>query len=122
MTCLSPVALCGAALPLLLGLVLAQTPTSQPPVSQTPTYTREVQPILQAACVSCHRSGGIAPFSLETYQAAAPKASLIVNVTAQRQMPPWMPGGKTPPLKYARTLTDEQIRTLAAWAAAGAKE
>ena len=86
-----------------------------------PTYSADIQPIMQANCAGCHRSGGIAPFALQTYDDAASKAPLIAAVTGERRMPPWMPGGKTPPLKYARTLTDAQIEQIAAWVSGGAR-
>ena len=38
-----------------------------------PTYNRDVAPILDAKCASCHRLGGIAPFPLTT-AADAPRA------------------------------------------------
>lgn len=106
---------------LLLASSLAQVSTA-PATPATPSYRADIQPILDAQCAACHRPGGIAPFALQTYQDAAPRAALIAAVTGARIMPPWMPGGKTPPLKYARVLTDAQIKTLADWAASGARE
>jgi len=85
-----------------------------------PTYQNDVQPILERQCQGCHRDGGIAPFSLEGYARASQKAALIAAVTQARYMPPWMPGPKTPALKYERKLTDDEIKVLGAWAAASA--
>lgn len=109
--------LVGVGLPA-LGVGLAQGGVGQ----AAPTFTRDVQPIVQAQCVSCHRAGGIAPFALETYPQARAMAKAMAAATTARVMPPWMPGGKTPPLKYERKLTDAQIQTIAAWAAAGAPQ
>ncbi|GEM47283.1 c-type cytochrome [Deinococcus cellulosilyticus] len=100
------------------GAVFTETETLTP----RPTYQKDTQPILQKHCVACHSTGGIAPFSLESFQAAASRADLIAYVTTEKIMPPWMPGGKTPPLKNERKLTDHEIQTLALWAAAGAPE
>src|SRR5262245_33849054 len=50
------------------------------------TFTRDVAPILFAACVSCHRPEGIAPFSLLTYGDAKSHAAVIVEVTRDRVM------------------------------------
>ena len=37
--------------------------------NQTPvTFTKDVAPILQRSCQSCHRPGAVAPMSLMTYQ------------------------------------------------------
>ena len=57
--------------------------------STGPTFHRDVEPILQASCQSCHRAGGIAPFSLVTYDDAKTAAALIASTTAARTMPPW---------------------------------
>src|SRR4051812_46058089 len=57
-----------------------------------PTYYANVAPILDAKCASCHRSGGIAPFSLTTAKGARAHAAGIVRMTKAGLMPPWMPG------------------------------
>ncbi|NNL30804.1 MAG: hypothetical protein HKO77_07260, partial [Gemmatimonadetes bacterium] len=38
------------------------------------TFSRDIAPVFQRSCVHCHRSGGVAPFSLETYEDARPMA------------------------------------------------
>ncbi len=54
----------------------------------TPTFTKDVAPILFANCSSCHRSGEIGPFSLLTYQDARKRAGLIAQITEEKVMPP----------------------------------
>ena|SRR5438552_17823472 len=54
-----------------------------------PNFYREVLPILQAHCQSCHRPGEIAPFSLMTYREARPWAQAIGVAVESRKMPPW---------------------------------
>jgi Copper type II ascorbate-dependent monooxygenase, C-terminal domain len=92
---------------------------SSPP---TPTYYRDVAPILDEKCTTCHRLGGIAPFPLTTEAAAKANASGIVRMTQAGAMPPWMPGPDSAPLRGRdlRRLTRRELATLAAWAAAGA--
>jgi hypothetical protein len=85
-----------------------------------PTFSREVAPILYRQCVSCHRPGGVAPFSLVSYADAAKRAPLIATVTHQRYMPPWLP--REPRFQHERRLTESEIATLARWAGAGAPE
>jgi len=60
-------------------LTTAQEAAGQPPV----TFTKDVAPILFAHCVTCHRPGDIAPFSLLTYQDARPWAAAIARITDQ---------------------------------------
>src|SRR5437667_12897717 len=55
----------------------------------TPTFNKDIAPILYQNCAICHRPGEVAPFSLLTYQDAAKRARLIATVTERRYMPPW---------------------------------
>ena len=56
--------------------------------SNAPTYYySDVLPILRQHCVACHRGGGIAPMSFETYEGARRYAYLIRNVTQDKSMP-----------------------------------
>src|SRR5689334_1405816 len=56
--------------------------------SESPTYYKNVAPILQANCQSCHRPGVVAPMSLLTYESSRPYAKAIKNAVVKRQMPP----------------------------------
>jgi mono/diheme cytochrome c family protein len=85
-----------------------------------PTYTSEVEPILRRQCVGCHRSGDIAPFTLDTYDAARQSGRAIADATARRYMPPWKPvAGIGGPFAGARSLTNDEIATIAKWVEAG---
>ena len=85
------------------------------------TFYKDVAPILNNHCVTCHRPGEVAPFSLTTYGQARRWAGDIKEYTENRQMPPWMPAVSLP-MKGERKLTAAEIGTLAAWADAGAPE
>jgi hypothetical protein len=92
-----------------------------------PTFHRDVEPLLQAHCLKCHQPGGIAPFSLVTYDDAQSMAPAIVVETGARRMPPW--GAQDTPeckprLPWNRDerLSDVEIKTIADWSAAGAPE
>ncbi len=85
-----------------------------------PTFSHDVAPILYNRCVSCHRSGGVAPFALLTYADAAKRAKLIATVTAKRYMPPWLPS--EPQVQHERRLSQAEIDSLVHWADGGAPE
>ena len=53
------------------------------------TFTRDVAPILQQKCQTCHRVGSMAPMSLVTYQETRPWARSIRARVQSREMPPW---------------------------------
>ncbi len=84
------------------------------------TYSKDVAPILFANCVICHRDGEIAPFSLVTYNDAAKRSRQISRVVQRKLMPPWLPSQTHGEFEEQRTLTDEQIQVLQAWADSGA--
>jgi hypothetical protein len=77
--------------PLVVGvlLLLPGVATSAEPASKNPTFSKDVAPILQDKCQSCHEPGSIAPMPLITYQDARPWARSIRDRISRRQMPPW---------------------------------
>jgi len=88
----------------------------------TPTFNKEVAPILYANCITCHRPGEIAPMSLLTYQEVRPWARGIKAKVVAHEMPPWFADPRYGKFKNARGLTQEQIDTLVAWVDAGAPQ
>ncbi len=82
------------------------------------TYYREVLPILQTHCQTCHRLGEIGPFSLMTYKQAVNWAADIKEYTKSRKMPPWMPTEGVA-FHNERKLTLKEIDTLTAWVDGG---
>jgi len=86
------------------------------------TFNKEVLPILQKNCQSCHRPGEIAPMSFLTYKDARPWAKAIKAAVVSRKMPPWFADPKYGHFANDRTLRDSTISTLVAWADNGALE
>lgn len=92
-----------------------------------PTWSQDVAPILVEKCGGCHTSGGIAPFTLDSYDAASPYAAAAVAAVDAGTMPPfdaYETEDCTPPLSWKDDprLSDEEKSTLRAWADAGAPE
>src|SRR6185295_4277991 len=56
---------------------------------QSPTFTKDVAPIFQAKCQTCHHPGTTTPMSLVTYEETRPWARSIQQSVANRDMPPW---------------------------------
>ena len=86
---------------------------------QSPTFSRDVAPIVYQYCSTCHRPGGAGPFPLLTYEDVRVRARQIADVVARRVMPPWPPDESGPPLVGERRLTEAQIRTIREWVSAG---
>jgi hypothetical protein len=88
--------------------------------ADAPTFYKDVLPILQANCQSCHRPGEVAPMSLLTYEQARPWARAIKAAVASKQMPPWFADPNFGHFVNERRLVDREIALLGAWADAGA--
>jgi hypothetical protein len=88
--------------------------------SRSPTFAREVAPLVHRRCAPCHRPGEAGPFPLITYDDVSRRAAQIARVTASRFMPPWKPVPGH--VRYAndRSLSAEEIALFQRWAAAGA--
>src|SRR4051812_49571386 len=87
-----------------------------------PTYNRDVAPILDAKCASCHRIGGIAPFPLTTAAEARAHAAGILRRTTAGSRPPRMPGPDSAATRdrHARRPSAREPATLPAGAGAAA--
>ena len=89
-----------------------------PPAS--PTFYRDVLPILQTHCQVCHRPGEIAPIPLVTYAETKPWASSIAKDALSRKMPPWFADPRFGHFANDPSLRQKEIETLTAWAQANA--
>src|SRR5467141_692725 len=84
------------------------------------TFTKDVAPILQQNCQTCHRPGEAAPFSLLTYEQARPWAKAIKSEVLHKKMPPWFADPHYGKFSNDRALSQSDINTLVAWVDAGA--
>jgi hypothetical protein len=90
--------------------------------STSVTFNKDVLPILQKNCQSCHRPGEIAPMSFLTYKDTRPWAKAIKAAVVSRKMPPWFADPAYGHFANDRTLNDSTIQTLVGWADNGALE
>jgi hypothetical protein len=100
------------------GCVFAADVSADSPV----TFNKDVLPILQKNCQSCHRPGQMAPMSFLTYASARPWAKSMKAVVATRTMPPWFADPQHGPYLNDRSLKPTEIGTIAKWADTGALE
>lgn len=88
----------------------------------TPTFNKDVLPILQKNCQSCHRPGEIGPMPLLNYEGTRPWAKAIKQSVATGKMPPWFADPRYGHFANDRRLSPADVRTLEAWVDAGAPE
>ena len=89
------------------------------------TFHKDIEPILQRSCQSCHRDGGAGPMPLVTYDQVAPFAGLIEYKTGLRDkagaMPPWYVEKDIgiQEFKDDPSLSDEELAAISTWARSG---
>ena len=88
--------------------------------SPAPTFYKDVLPILQDHCQSCHRPGEVAPMPLVTYEQTRPLAGAIAHAVEAKMMPPWFADARFGHFSNDPSLTAHEISTISAWAAASA--
>jgi hypothetical protein len=98
--------------------IVAQQNSKSPAV----TFNKDVLPILQKNCQTCHRPGEIAPMSFLNYKDTRPWAKAIKTAVVNRQMPPWFADPAYGHFTNDRRLSDSEIKTLSAWADTDAVE
>ncbi len=86
------------------------------------TYTRDVAPILQKNCMTCHRAGEIAPMSFASYGEVRPWAKAIRENILSRRMPPWHADDSSRPCENDPRLSKKEIDAIVAWIDGGAKQ
>jgi hypothetical protein len=87
-----------------------------------PTYYKDVLPVMQNRCQECHRPGEIGPASFMTFKETRPWAKAIREAVISKKMPPWFADPAHGKWGNDRSLTQQEIDTLVAWADSGAPE
>jgi mono/diheme cytochrome c family protein len=90
--------------------------------AREPTFYKDVLPVLQKNCQSCHRPGEIGPMPLLTLEQARPWAKAIRQAVVTKKMPPWFADPTVGKFANDRSLSKEEIATLASWADSGTQE
>jgi len=95
--------------------VHAQSPT-------TPTFSKDVAPILYKNCTNCHRAGEIGPMPLVSFSDARPWAKAIANRVTDGTMPPWHADPAHGEFLNDRRLSAADRDVIVKWASGGAPE
>jgi len=102
-----------------VALALTQASPQKPKSSASPTFYKDVLPILQDHCQSCHRPGEIAPMPFLTYEQTSPWADAIAHDVEMKMMPPWFADPRYGHFVNDISLTEQQIATITDWARNG---
>jgi hypothetical protein len=77
-----------------------------------PSWSQEIQPIVQSACLPCHGPGGTAGYDESTYSKVFEQAGSMLSQVNVCQMPPL----------NGPVLSDAQRVALTAWLRCGAPD
>ncbi|MBZ5715310.1 hypothetical protein [Nannocystis pusilla] len=101
--------------------------TTDAPEAAPVTWHQHIAPIMVQKCSGCHSDGGIAPFSLASYDSAKPFAPGALDAVERGTMPPFLAdetddcqprhGWQDDP-----RLSDDELELLRAWVEQGAPE
>ncbi len=83
-------------------------------------YYRDVKPIVDARCNTCHAGAQVAPIDFSVPAVAQAAAQSIKNQVLAGLMPPWHAGEECNSYKHNRSLTQAQKDTIVEWVDLGA--
>ena len=106
---------------LLVGVVFVRQPSLLGARDAEPTFARDVAPILYASCTTCHRPGGLGPFSLLDYDSTVKNVSEMREAVSKGAMPPWHADGPHGVFRNDRRLSAADKETIIRWIDGGAK-
>ncbi|TAH19902.1 MAG: hypothetical protein EAZ08_07515 [Cytophagales bacterium] len=90
--------------------------------AQILTFHDDIAPIIHTNCTPCHQQGGVAPFSLISYEDVSKRGKFVTQVTQSRYMPPWKADHEFRSFLNERILAQEDINKIKNWVESGMKE
>ncbi len=103
-----------------LGCLIARA--EKPNENSSVTYSNQIVRIFQKNCVSCHREGEVAPFSLETYEDVLGWGPMIEEVVREKRMPPWHADPKHGKFANDTSLTTQEKKLIYEWVKNGSPQ
>lgn len=86
-----------------------------------PSYARDIAPLLQAKCVTCHRPGDIGSWAMTNHAIVTDYSANIRQDVLTGRMPPWHADPGSGQFANDFSLTPAEAAQLVAWLDAGAK-
>jgi hypothetical protein len=117
-----PAGLAGLGVVMAAALAATGSLLAHDPITTKVSWDREIAPIVQARCLSCHVPGGPAPMSLATYAEARPWARAIREEVLARRMPKWPVVRGFGDFSNDPSLSPFEIALITAWVDGGAPQ
>ncbi|MBA3698960.1 MAG: redoxin domain-containing protein [Planctomycetes bacterium] len=93
---------------------------AQPRATHKPDYAKEVAPIIEANCRTCHQKGGVAPWAMDSHKQVAGRGDMIREVVRTKLMPPWDADPSYGKFSNECGITVAEARTIVHWIENGA--
>jgi hypothetical protein len=84
------------------------------------SYAKDIAPVLQQKCVTCHSKGGIGPFEMSSYEVIKGFAPMIRETVMTKRMPPFFADSHVGHWSNDGGLTADETKKLVHWIEAGA--
>ncbi|MBW8815986.1 MAG: redoxin domain-containing protein [Caulobacterales bacterium] len=85
------------------------------------SYAKDVAPILEKRCVTCHQEGGIGPFAMSGYDMVKGFSPMIREVIRTDRMPPYNADPHIGKFSDSRNLDPAELKTIVHWIEQGAQ-
>ena len=86
-----------------------------PATEITTSYQRDIRPVLEGACVTCHVAGGAGKVVLDSWDAVKSAADAVVSSVAGGTMPPWPADDACHSLRDSRLLAQNTRDLFVRW-------
>src|SRR5205823_9932022 len=106
------VAFGGSVIVLAMTIGGKMTPPLTAQAAHTPTFNKDVAPIVFNNCVKCHRPNQVAPMSLMSYKDVRPWARAIKEKILKGEMPPWRADARFGTFRNDRRLSRSEERRV----------
>lgn len=83
--------------------------------TNSPTFSRDIAPIMYQKCASCHRPNQIGHFNLLTYKDVQSNADKIIYTITHKLMPPWPADHTYTSFVGENILSDHEINLIQQW-------
>jgi hypothetical protein len=93
---------------------------TQPRATHKPDYAKDVAPVIEANCRTCHQKGGVAPWAMDSHKQVAGRGDMIREVVRTKLMPPWDADPSYGRFSNECGITVAEARTLVHWIEHGA--
>lgn len=85
------------------------------------TYQSDIKRIVDERCVRCHQEGGMAPFSLASFDDVYRMRALSRKEVKEGHMPPWLPASCCSPLEQDWSMPAAEKQAFLDWIDSGAQ-